>query len=277
MEIIDSHSHIGFDYLWGEANIDTYINLLKFQNISSALVMPTPGNVIVGTKNLRYFYWTFDKGKYIYNSDLSLKNPYKELNEYVYNKVNDKEVRDIKLYFIPLIHPVFDTPTHIKKTIERYNPVAIKFHGIAGGFWPEIVKSNVIEKLRYANLPIIIHTDYSHFPNVPIEKLRALNNPYNWANFIIRNKLKGYLTHGSRVDFKTFELVNNNDNLVIGIGPDLKISNERSRWVNYSSKEYLKILKDYVSHNKILFDIDYSWNVIGKEKKLDYNAVERVS
>lgn len=279
-KIIDSHSHIGIDYLWGKAEFEKYIELLEKQSISIGLVMPVPGPSLIHNQNKRYFYWDINKqGKIIYNSDVYSKliNPYKEINEHIFNKIKLSK-SGLRIEFIPMIHPIIDTCDYLEYIKDKYKPLALKIHGIGGGYGPGSISNETIKVLKKLDLPLIIHTDYSNNSNDGIDYLRNINTPYKWAEFILKHELKGYLTHGCRLDSKTFNLVNKNDNLVIGIGPDIKINNERFRWVeNCNNKEYLEIIRDQLDHNKILFDLDYSWNVIDKDKNIDNSAVNRIS
>ena len=45
MEIIDSHSHIGNDWCWGEADINGYEKAADIMGITTALIMPSPGQI----------------------------------------------------------------------------------------------------------------------------------------------------------------------------------------------------------------------------------------
>ena len=64
------------------------------------------------------------------------------------------------------------------------------------------------------------------------------------------------------------------------IAPDLMIIYNKHRLM-YQPKDtdtVLSILSDNVDHNKIMFDVDFSWNVNnGQEKIMDYNQVDRVN
>lgn len=276
--IVDCHSHIGKDYFWRESNIDEYLKIMKSQNIDLALLMPVPGQVIPNMKDKRYFIWSEDKSmKITYHSDYSKEiiNPYAKVNEYIYEIISSRNSQK-NLEFVPLIHPLLDTPEYIVCLCEQYKPVALKIHGVACGIGPNDIPRNIIKVLKKINLPIIVHTDYCENPQTSIDYMRLKNNPYDWAMFFIKNDLKGYLTHGCRNDLNTLSLVNKHENLVIGIGPVLKISNETFRWVNKIDKPYLDIIKDELSIDKIMFDIDYSWN-IDSDKNIDFHPVDELS
>jgi predicted TIM-barrel fold metal-dependent hydrolase len=252
---------------------------MESQGIDIAFLMPVPGQVIPASPDKRYFIWQMDENMNIhFNSEDGLKemkNPYAKVNEYIAKVISSNNGKE-KLKFIPLIHPILDTPEYIVSLKDHYNPVALKIHGVACGIGPKDIGKDIIKVLRQLDLPIIVHTDYCENPRTPIEHIRRKNNPYDWAMFFIENDLKGYLTHGCRNDLKTFKLVYKYDNLVVGIGPDLKISNERQRWVDKIDMEYLDIIRNELPIDKIMFDIDYSWN-IDYNNNIDYGAVERLS
>lgn len=71
-------------------------------------------------------------------------------------------------------------------------------------------------------------------------------------------------------------MINSSSNLVIGIAPDLKIVRETFKHVNKTDKPYLEFIKNNVDRSKILFDIDYSWNV-DENNNLDTNFLERIN
>ena len=77
-------------------------------------------------------------------------------------------------------------------------------------------------------------------------------------------------------------MINKNENLVIGCGPDSLMKNNRNRLVNdlindLNNINILKILKENINIDKILFDVDYSWNVKNSQsKEMDYDGVKRI-
>jgi len=278
--VIDAHSHIGKDYFWMDSNLSGYLELLSNNQVDIGMLMPVPGETLAGDRSKRYFFWEKDMdGNTTYVSDFyrkDFKNPYLLINEMTYSEIKNSDTKQ-RLEFIPLIHPLLDEEDYLYYMVERYNPLALKMHGIGCGCGPKDIGKEYINHLKKINLPIIVHTDYSKDPTIPVDKLRRDNNPYDWARFFIDNDLKGYLTHGCRVDLKTFDLVNKNDNLIVGIGPDLMISEEKFRWVDdIDDVQYLKILRDHLATQKIVFDIDYSWNIKAKND-LDLHPMDRVN
>jgi hypothetical protein len=136
--------------------------------------------------------------------------------------------------------------------------------------------------IKQKNIPLIIHTsvyNYDYGYGASTKYFRNECHPYKWAKFLIDNKLRGVLNHGACLNQDTIELVKNNPNLVIGIGPDLDISKDYFK-VDYDKDKYLKsnylkLLKKMISSNKLLFDIDFNWNMDGN--KYDVNQIERIS
>ncbi len=236
--------------------------------------MPVP-NPVTQDIGLKCIYWEYNNNRYIYKSDIDVfDNPYKLINDYTYDLLKKSSIKE-KFGFVPMVHPILDSIEYINEIIEKYNPLAIKIHGISTATGPYDISEELIKLLHKKDIPLIVHTDYCKKPTNAIEFLRKKNNPYDWAMFFINNEIKGYLTHGARMDKKVFDLVNSHDNLVIGIGPDFKINLERTRWVEASDDDYLNIIRDSVDTNKILFDIDYSWN-IDSSKKLETNQICRI-
>lgn len=217
------------------------------------------------------------RGAFQFNSDTynSFINPYREINRKIYNDLENSSIKDA-YEFVPLIHPMFDTNEEIMDIINLTHAKALKIHGVACGLGPYQISKEKIELFRKLNLPIIVHTDYAMNANNLTSIIRNMNNPFDWAMFFINNDLKGYITHGARLDIKTINLINKHDNLVLGIGPDYKINCERERWINKMENiDFLKIIRENVDINKIMFDVDFSWNIC-ENKTLDYNQHDRI-
>ena len=167
-KIIDCHSHIGNDYFWNESNIDEYLNILTKQNIDMGLLMPVPGQTFINNSSKRYFIWKMNtNGEMEYLTDDNvdiLQNPYTKVNEYTAQIILNKETEK-ELAFIPLIHPLLDTPEYILSLVNKYRPLALKIHGVAAGIGPGDISNEMITLLKQINLPIITHTDYCKKPH----------------------------------------------------------------------------------------------------------------
>lgn len=278
ISIVDCHSHIGIDYSWRKATFDGYLELLEKTGIDMALLMAVPNQIDIKT-NKRLLVWEISKGDVEYYNEVNNIKPTSKLfNDPIREIVTDYD-GDKKLYFIPIIHPRLDDSTYLYELMDKDNPVAFKIHGVAHGVYPEMIDSEFIRALQNINIPIIVHTDFSLETNSIKGFIKAQNSSLKWARFFIENSIKGYITHAARLDNETIKLINENDNLVLGIGPDLLLSEYSSGLKDigqYTKKDLLKILRDIVDPDKILFDVDYSWNVIGKERNLDYEMVKRV-
>lgn len=74
--------------------------------------------------------------------------------------------------------------------------------------------------------------------------------------------------------------VNKSEKIMVGLGPDLDISKDFFKVDipkdEYLKIEYLKYLRKKLISTKILFDIDYNWNV-DKNNNIDNNSIQRVS
>ena len=281
MDIIDSHSHIGYDWCWGKSDIEGYEKVSRIEGITTALLMPAPGQIDFKTGK-RIILYEYDKNGFTYSSELTDKLP----NTRIINKQIHDIIKsyngDLNIKFIPLIHPLLDNSEYLYELIELYNPVAFKIHGVATRVIPSLITKEFITHLKIIGIPIIVHTDYLNNCNSIFDSIRNENSGYNWCKFFVNNDLRGYITHGSRLDPQAFEMINKNENLVIGCGPDSLMKNNRNRLFNdlindLNDINILKILKENLNIDKILFDIDYSWNVKNSQsKEIDYDGVNRV-
>lgn len=265
MRIIDCHSHIGHDIGCLEAKIDNYLTLASKEKITDALLMPVPNQIVDENEEEKlYLRWKFANG-IVYYSDYyknSLKNPYLITNEKLFSKINNTNA-NINMHFIPLIHPLLDTYDYLDYIKQIYKPVAIKIHGLAAGLIPKELCTNeeAIKKLKYLGLPIIVHTDYMRNKSNTFN-IRGVNDAKEWCRLFNDNELQGYITHCARFEPEAIKLINESDNLVLGLGPTklLSIAQDEMYLDFKSSKDLLLKLKKYVKLSKILFDVDYNWN-----------------
>ncbi len=285
MEIIDAHSHIGSDLYFGKGKLEEYIQFCKKIGITESLLMPQPNCFyVINGKKIPCVSWTFDGNKMIYNTyDGKNINPYKYLNYYYYCEL--KKIKNHKSHFIPLIHPVLDRIEYIEELITKIRPKALKIHGMGSGVSPEDISEELIVLLKKYNIPLIVHCEYDSRKsnNYEIGKkiLKTKNSAFNWANLFVNKGLKGVLTHGAGIDRRVLQLLRNNKgkNIMIGIGPDLFISYLRYKFDNYESQEeYLELIKRYVPIDKIVFDVDYDWNIVPTDNngRIDEEVVRRI-
>lgn len=288
--IIDTHSHIGKDYYCGEILLEDYIDYCNKIGIDMGFVMPTPWPEYHDLHNEKITSLLWEHENYVKKNYFSLKNnhkmqvkfnPYEYVNYYYYNEICNVKT-NVCLNFIPLIHGVLDTADYLEKMLLDINPYAVKMHGFGSGFSPEEINDDVISILKHFDIPIILHTsvyNYSYGYGADTRFWRNECHPFRWSRFLINNNLKGVLNHGACLNQEAILLVNSSDNIMIGIGPDLDISKDYFKVdldkEAYFNLGYLNILKERVSSEKLLFDIDFNWNNNGD--LLDYSQVHRLS
>ncbi len=291
--IIDAHSHIGVDYYFNEVSLPEYDNFCQQNNIDIGFLMPMPWPVLIDNKvKTCSLLWSHDNYRKInyyrqknYLGKVTIEeissNPYKQVNEYYYNMIS-KESTKTKIYFIPMIHGVLDEPSYVDDLIKKTKPKAVKFHGFSSGFFAEDVKPELIEIFKYYDIPIILHTSVYNYDDgygFQTKYWRNKCSPSNWIRFLIDNNLKGTLNHGACLDVDSIKLVNKSENIMIGLGPDLDISHDPYKVCTpkrqFLEEGYLKIIKRLVLADKLLFDLDYCWN-IDCDSKIDYNSQNRI-
>lgn len=291
--IIDTHSHIGKDYYFGESLLCDYDNFCKKNNINIGFLMPMPWPVMkTKNKEICSLIWEHENYELInyyklikFNGDVKKEkiktNPYKDVNEYYFNLIS-KSSTNTKIYFVPMLHGVLDEPFYVDELIKKQNPVALKIHGFSEGFFANDIKQELVEIIKYYDIPIILHTsvyNYDEGYGLNTKFWRNKCSPKLWTDFLLKNNLKGVLNHGACLDKEVINLVNKNDNLMIGIGPDLDISQDPYKVLiqkdQYLKQGYLNILKKNVSPEKLLFDVDFNWNTDNKGN-IDYNQAKRI-
>lgn len=288
--IIDGHSHIGKDYYFGGNDLGNYDEYCKQNKIDIGLLMPMPWPVLESDENeLCSLIWEYNKFMNYYKitcdkKQIIDKNPYENINFYYYNQILNTKTNTI-IHFVPLIHGVLDDSYYVENLIKTMNPIAVKFHGFASGFFCDDVKSDIIDILRFYEMPIILHTsvyNYNYGYGADTKYFRNKCSPSSWLSFLEKNNLKGVLNHGACLDEEVINKVNKNDNIMIGIGPDLDISLDYYKVLTkkdtFLNKGYLNLLKEKADINKLVFDVDYNWNVneLGKIDNDFYDRISRV-
>ena len=281
MVIIDAHSHIGQDYLFGKSDLKDYIEFCKRNKIQYGTLMPQPNACYcINGKLTPCLVWNYQSNKIEYSTyNEKNENPYKYLNYYLYRQCKDEN--EININFIPIIHPVLDTPEYIEELITHIEPVAIKIHGIGSGVIPSNISSQLITILKKYQLPIIVHTEYDSRERTNYNEgkkyIKESNHPRLWAKFLIDNGIKGILTHGVGLDYETIEMIKGNKNILVGLGPDFLLEHQGYRLSDLKGKRsYLETLKNEMPVDQIVFDVDYNWNKGSTNDELDEGTIERV-
>lgn len=287
--IIDCHSHIGTDNTWEKkGTLLEYIDKAKSQGITESLLMPVPMPIIsigqyrvtpimIGTDGENdYIVQGIENSNGGYGIPIA-KNPYQYANLILYQGIVAYKNAGIKLHFIPLVHPIFDTIEYLELLIISFNPAALKIHGYSSIMSPYQISNEFWELIHLYDIPLIIHTDCDTSGNEPTLDtfLRNENSPLNWIQLLQKYSIRAYLTHGVRLCENSCRILNESSNLVVGLGPDALLSTCKSRI--YSDAPYLETLFSKVSMDRICFDIDYPWNVVSYDNpEFDWNSLDRI-
>ena len=270
---IDAHSHFGKSFLGPESNIDVYLTHAQEIGVVTALASPGPTPEIHSTNGIYYpCLWEVTNGVITYfqqwgdvdgtllKKNIADKNPYHGVNEELFKKVS-KLIYGPKIYVMPIHHPKLDTLLEIKLMLEQRPSVALKVHGISTFTGPEDISPTVIDILRKTNKPIVVHTDlYFGEAAQDIHRAYKLNDPNKWVEWAKETKIKLLITHGARLSETAINLAKKLDNVRIGIAPDLLLMSEPER-LALPTEEYLEFLLKTVPSDKLIYDIDYGWNV----------------
>lgn len=248
-KIIDAHSHIGLGYNNEYSTIEEYKKVKEALGIEYSFLMPQP---------------IFSKNKNQEELD--------RLNINVFKLINESDIKD-KLFFIPMISPIYTSPYILESYIEIYQPVALKIHFKNDYSSPDLISDEWISIIKKHNIPLIVHTDYSASNNNERDKLKNLNSALKWFQFFSRTGIKGYLTHGARLNQYVLENINKTENIRIGLGPDLLLSSQPH---TTEQSNYLQVLHDYVDPNKLIYDVDYNWNRNKDTGDFDLDSFKRI-
>ena len=287
--IIDSHSHFGRDFYCGKISIEEYISCCNKIGVTTGFLMPSPWPIYTkDCKEITSLIWehqNYVNKRYFRLEDGTnkieiFKNPYYEVN-YSYNDFLKNVDSSVNLMFVPLMHGVLDNAEYFEKMLDDINPPAVKIHNFGSGFSIDKINMDLVDIIRSKNIPLIIHTsvyNYDYGYGASTRYFRNECHPYLWAKFLVENNIRGVLNHGACLNKEAINLVNSSDNLMIGIGPDLDISRDFFK-VDiekdvYLSNNYLCLLKNISSANKLLFDIDFNWNLDGE--KYDVQQINRL-
>lgn len=285
--IVDAHSHYGKEfYSENEAELTEYTQKAIFCGVTHALIMPVPTPVIEknGEKKL-VLSWDYKNGNIEYVSDIysdEISNPYREINMKLKRDIEKVSNDRLRLFSVPLIHPIFDSVNYVKEIIEL-NTVAVKIHCLGAGITPNEVNDNILKLLSAKKIPIIVHVDCDNtkFSSTDgMYYLRKKNRALNWCRLLLAYDCIGIINHGACLDREALKLINENNNLYCGIGPDLYMASNYGRLMETEEMimklGYLGILKKSVKPEKLLFDIDYNYNYTDTNGNLEWNSIKRI-
>lgn len=281
MKIIDAHSHFGIDNFWpNNGTLEEYLKYAKLIGISEVYAMPVSCPVIFNNhyricplihgeykENMDYFK-IVSNNKYHYKIPInSNDNPYKLANDMMYNIC--KNTTSIKMNYIPLIHPYYYNIDDIINNITK-DAKMFKIHGISMGIIPDKINNRFFKIIESCKIPLLIHTDYSLDDN-----LLSSNSAYNWYKILKKYDIKVYFAHAARLDKKVIDIVNHDNRYVLGIGPDRYLSCDNQNVI--TPLDYLDYCFTYINIDKIVFDLDYPWNIHSfDDMSLDWNSKSRI-
>lgn len=269
---IDAHGHIGPSYLGPDSDLRDY--LLNARKIGVVASIASPGPTPVIRENGEEYFpclWNYEAGNVSYFQQRNRKldepevrpaeiNPYHDVNMSLFNRVKNP-FGELKIYVMPIHHPKLDTKEEVSQMLVEKPSIALKLHGISTFTGPEDVTNSTIDLLRKTNKPIVVHTDtYTSTPQYPIHEAYLRNDPVKWVSWAQDAGVRTLITHGARLSPEAIKLAHQTSNVMIGIAPDLLLMSEPDR-LAIKTNDYLSELLSRVNPDKLLFDIDFGWNV----------------
>jgi hypothetical protein len=290
---IDCHSHFGESFFGPKNLVNTYLQNSRKLNIVASIISPAPTPIIRQQDLIRTScLWRKNGEKIIYTerkynkkngsiTELTVKdNPYNKINSQILKlakKLNSKNLGP-KIFIAPLHHPKLDTINEVKEITSFEECVALKIHGVSTFTGPKNIKSNIIDLLKKIDKPVIAHVDFFNKKLTDdIHYAYMLNDPFEWITWAKETRIKTVITHGACLSEKAIKLAAKLKNVMINTAPDLLIAKEKER-LCLKTKDLLFDLFSQLPSEKILFDIDYGWNVKqrGQWKLLDWKMCERI-
>ncbi len=302
-EVTDPEVHIGKNMFGATSDLSIFKQYMAKLNVVRAILIPESTyelqlqngyteqsciwNVDQSTGEIHYKRILFRGEERIEEPNpkaplLSSNKHYLEVVKYE-NKHNNSWRR---FYFAPILHPKLDTPEDIEQFLNEDATVGIKMHGISGHFTPNDVPGWVPKLAKSYDIPFIIHTDYVDSSATTLRGKHLLpdsvqlsrdQRPLKWAKWVDDNGVSAYLAHGIRLDAEAAKLVNRNDLMITGTGPDYVINMEKQRLL-VKDKDYLTCLFEMLEPNRIAYSSDFAWNWINSSDmtKLDWEMKNRV-
>ena len=287
VDVIDAHSHFGNDKFWvHEGDVDYYVQKAKEHGIGATLAMPVPSPVFKeGDREETLSYYEVENGeikhyhvekrpdKEIWIPHLQGTNPYKKANDAIYKMCQER--KDFQFEYVPLLHPNYYSEEDIAENVQRGANI-FKIHGIACGIDPQEIDPEFFHLLEKYRAKLIIHTDYSSK-----DDLASRNSAMNWIKVLEKYHIKAYLAHAARLDPEAIDIINHDYRFIVGLGPDRYLGN---CGLNYQRPDdILQTIFDSFEPSKVVFDIDYPWNIRGINREIknidlgmDWRTVERL-
>jgi len=269
---IDTHSHFGATYLGPKNKIEDYILPAKKIGIKACIASPGPSPEFT-TNNQLYnpCLWVKNRDGIIYvqqkrdvlgnilKTETAKDNPYHDSNIALFHQ-SARENR-FTILVMPIYHPILDSAKELESMLIKYPSVALKIHGVATFTGPKNISLHAIDLIKKSKKPLVIHTDTSlKKPETALMQICKINNPIDWAMWAKDTRIPTVLAHGARLSEKAIQIAESTPNIMLGIAPDLLIMEEPNR-LAITTDDYLKDLLSLIPPSKLLFDIDFGWNV----------------
>ena len=287
VQAIDGHSHFGVDKFWvHDGEEDFYVRKAKEAGIGGCLAMPVPCPTFKnGDREEILSFYEEENGerkhyhvekrpdKEIWIPHLQGVNPYKKANDAIYKMCQDR--KDFIFEYVPLLHPKYYSEEDIAENVKRGARI-FKIHGIACGVNPQEIDPEFFHLLEKYGAKLIIHTDYSREDN-----LASQNSAMNWIKVLEKYHIRTYLAHAARLDPEAIDIINQDYRFIVGLGPDRYLGN---CGLNYQRPDdILQTIFDSFEPEKVVFDMDYPWNIrgINREAKqpdlgMDWRTINRL-
>ena len=307
IDVIDPHVHSGEDVFGPDSktvvnsDLNVYVKNAEKLRIKKIIVIPEPThrlrlrNGIIeesciwevkedNTEKQHIEFKRLLKRDDSTRTELNPKNPYININRFVLNDIKSRNKASgvPKMFFAPLLHPRLDSEPNIVEFINDDQTKAIKIHGPSTYSSPSNIPKWAINLSRKYDLPFIIHTDSIYELETASSSAMKLilekNISSKWARWANENNVCAYLAHGIGLDKETAKIVNNNENLIVGIGPDAVINSEITGQNKDRKSTYIETLFNIVYPERVVFSTDFAWNWKSSDKNtLDWKTKKRLS
>jgi len=286
MEKFDTHSHIGVDARNSlPSDVEKYKEIARGKNIKRALLIGVP-NPRYKTENGVYapVNWEVDgmrlkvyselvrpDGSCIRNSVEA--NPFLEANQILEKQVGEASSSDLRIHYVPLVHPILDSQGHLEQILER-KPVAVKVKGSAWGVDPGDISPEFFRTLSKYDVPAIIHTDYSDNIQNGEHAIIGAQDPLVWLDILQKYNVRASLAHGLRLCPESWKRVSEaGDQFIVGFGPRLNLNGHRIK--GKKGGNYVDRLMQMADPKRLTFDMDYAWHE--GETSLDEELIGKFS